>query len=38
MPQIAQLPPSMGGMTMRQLGGRLTQGALDKIDAMLAKL
>lgn len=42
MPQITQLPPSMGGMTMRQLaqrmGGRIPAGALDKIDAMLAKL
>lgn len=41
-PQISQLPPSMGGMTMRQLaqrmGGQLPAGALDKIDAMLAKL
>lgn len=37
-PQISQLPPSMGGMTMRQLGGRLPSEALDKIDAMLAKL
>ena len=42
MPQIAQLPPSMGAMSMRQLagrmGGRLPDGALDKIDAMLANL
>lgn len=42
MPQITQLPPSMAGMSMHQLaqrmGGRLPAGALDKLDAMLAKL
>lgn len=38
MPQITQLPPSMAAMSMRQLGGRLPAGALDKIDAMLAEL
>lgn len=42
MPQINQLPPSMAGMSMRQLAqqmsGRLPAEVLDKINAMLAKL
>ena len=42
MPQITQLPPSMAGLSLRQLagrmGGRLPNGALDKLDAMLANL
>ena len=42
MPQITQLPPSMAELSLRQLagrmGGRLPNGALDKLDAMLANL